>query len=238
MSVIVVTGTGTGVGKTVVTAALAALAADRGSTVAVVKPAQTGVQAGELGDVDLVRDLSGVDDVHELARYTDPLAPVSAARRAGLPTLDLATVAGTVRELQADRRLVLVEGAGGLLVRYDDDGSTLADLARDLRAPVLVVTTAGLGSLNATALTLEAIAHRGLDLAGIVIGAWPAEPDLAARSNITDLELLAARPLAGAVPDGAGLLDPARFRDVARAALEPALGGAFNAARFRSRHTA
>lgn len=237
MSLMIITGTGTGVGKTVVTAALAALAADRGSTVAVVKPAQTGVRAGELGDVDLVRDLSGVRDVHELARYADPLAPVSAARHAGLPTLDLARVASTVRELQADHRLVLVEGAGGLLVRYDDDGSTLADLARRLGAPVLVVTAAGLGALNATALTLEVMAHRGLELAGIVVGSWPARPDLAARSNITDLELLAARPLAGAVPEGSGLLDNARFRDVARASLAPALGGVFDAAEFRRRHT-
>ncbi|KPM57368.1 dethiobiotin synthase [Frankia sp. CcI49] len=238
MSVIIVTGTGTEVGKTVVTAALAALAADRGTTVAVVKPAQTGVRADELGDVDLVRDLSGVGDVHELVRYGDPLAPVSAARRAGRPTLDLATVADTVHTLRADRRLVLVEGAGGLLVRYDEAGATVADLARMLKAPVLVVTTAGLGSLNATALTLEAMAHRGLDLAGVVIGSWPARPDLAACSNITDLELLAARPLAGAVPAGAGLLDPQRFLGVARASLEPALGGAFDAAAFRARHAA
>ncbi|OAA24953.1 dethiobiotin synthetase [Frankia sp. EI5c] len=236
MSVIIITGTGTGVGKTVVTAALAALAAADGSAVAVVKPAQTGVLPGELGDVDLVRRLAGIEDVHELARYADPLAPVSAARRAGLPTLDLATVAGTVRDLRAEGRLVLVEGAGGLLVRYDDDGSTLADLACQLRAPVLVVTTAGLGTLNATALTLEAMAHRGLALAGIVVGSWPAEPDLAARSNLADLELLAARPLAGAVPEGSGQLDTQRFRQVARASLEPALGGTFHAGRFRARH--
>ncbi|ABW10424.1 dethiobiotin synthase [Parafrankia sp. EAN1pec] len=236
MSVLIVTGTGTEVGKTVVTAALAALAADRGTAVAVVKPAQTGVRAGELGDVDLVRDLSGVDDVHELSRYADPLAPVSAARRAGLPTPDLGTVAVAVRRLQADRGLVLVEGAGGLLVRYDHDGSTLADLARTLAAPVLVVTTAGLGTLNATALTLEVMANRGLDLAGIVVGSWPVEPDLAARSNIVDLELLAARPLAGAVPAGAGLLGTGQFLQIARSSLEPALGGAFNAAEFRRRY--
>lgn len=237
MSVIVVTGTGTGVGKTVVTAALAALAVDRGASVAVVKPAQTGVRADELGDVDLVRDLSGVEDVHEFARYPDPLAPASAARRAGLPVLDLGTVAAAVRELRETHRLVLVEGAGGLLVRFDDDGATLADLARGLKAPVLVVTAAGLGALNSTALTLEAIAHRGLDLAGLVVGSWPADPDLAARSNIMDLELLAARPLAGAIPDGAGLLDRARFRDVARASLGPTLGGTFDAAAFRARHS-
>ncbi|MGK3768287.1 ATP-dependent dethiobiotin synthetase BioD, partial [Enterococcus faecium] len=88
-----------------------------------------------------------------------------------------------------------MEGAGGLLVRYDDDGATIADWASALDAPVLVVVAPALGTLNHTALTLEAIAHRGLGLAGVVIGSWPDDPDLACRSNIRDLETLAARPL-------------------------------------------
>ncbi|WP_131792591.1 ATP-dependent dethiobiotin synthetase BioD, partial [Candidatus Protofrankia datiscae] len=133
-------------------------------------------------------------------------------------------------------RLVLVEGAGGLLVRYDDEGSTVADLARTLAAPVLLVSEAGLGALNTTALTLEALANRGLELAGLVIGSWPANPDLACRSNIVDMEILAARPLAGAVPAGAGHTDAAAFRATARACLAPALGGTFNAHDFRESH--
>jgi len=236
MSILVITGTGTEVGKTVVTAAVAALAADRSAPVAVVKPAQTGVAPGELGDVDLVRDLAGVDDVHELARYPEPLAPATAARRAGLPPLDLVAVADALSELAADRRLVLVEGAGGLLVRYDDDGRTLADLARLLRAPVLVVTRPALGTLNDTALTLEALAHRGLELAGVVIGSWPASPGLAERANLADLETVAGRPLAGALPAGAGLLDRAGFRGLARRSLAPSLGGMFDPAEFRAQH--
>src|SRR5690606_22737365 len=131
--------------------------------------------------------------------------------------------------LAESRSLVLVEGAGGLLVRYDSEGTTLADLARWLNAAVVVVTRPDLGTLNHTALTLEAMAHRGVQLAGVVIGAWPAEPDLAMRSNITDLETIAARPLAGALPAGAGALDPPEFLLTARAGLAPALGGAFDA---------
>jgi dethiobiotin synthetase len=231
VSLLVVTGTGTGVGKTAVTAGLATLAAGRGSRVAVVKPAQTGVGAGEPGDLAEIHRLSGVDDLHEWARYPDPLSPEAAARRCDVAALRLDDVARRLDRLAADRALVLVEGAGGLLVRFADDGWTLADLARTLRAEVLVVVTAGLGTLNTTALTLEVLAGRGLRLAGLVIGAWPAEPDLACRSNVGDLERLAGRPLGGALPAGA----PERpdFRSAARHWLAPAYGGAFDAADFR-----
>ena len=236
MSVLVVTGTGTGVGKTVVTAAVAALARDRGSRVAVVKPGQTGVGPGEPGDLDEIRRLALVDDVHEHARFPDPLAPAAAARVRGLPPVDVTASVATIRDLAAAHDLVVVEGAGGLLVRYDEDGTTIADWARALAAPVLVVAPASLGTLNLTALTLEALAHRGITPAGVVIGCWPDEPDLASRCNIRDLETLGARPLAGAIAEGAGALEPLEFLLAARAGLEPALGGAFDARDFRRRH--
>jgi dethiobiotin synthetase len=231
VSLLVVTGTGTGVGKTVVTAAVAGLAADRGARVSVVKPAQTGVGADAPGDLAEIHRLSGVDDLHELARYPDPLSPEAAARRSGVAPPRLDAVARQLDRLAAERDLVLVEGAGGLLVRFADDGWTLADLARLLRAEVLVVVAAGLGTLNSTALTLEVMAGRGLRLAGLVIGAWPAAPDLACRSNVADLERLAGRPLGGALPAGAA--DRPDFRSVARHGLGPALGGTFDAADFR-----
>ncbi|MEV7808333.1 dethiobiotin synthase [Microbispora sp. NPDC088329] len=234
MSILVVTGTDTGVGKTVVTAALAALARERGATVAVVKPAQTGVAVGERGDLDEVIRLSGVTTTFEMTRYPDPLSPAAAARVSGMPPLSLASAAARIGELAESHRLVLVEGAGGLLVRYDEEGGTLADLARRLHAPVLVVARAALGTLNHTALTLEVAAGRGLDLAGVVIGSWPADPGLAERSNVADLEMLAARPLSGALPEGAGALRRDAFARAARAGLAPTLGGMFDPARFRT----
>jgi dethiobiotin synthetase len=233
VSVLVVTGTDTGVGKTVVTAAVAALARRRGAAVAVVKPAQTGVAPGEPGDVDEVIRLSGVTTTFELARYPAALSPAAAARQAGAAPLSLAVAAERVGELAEDNRLVLVEGAGGLLVRFDEDGATLADLARMLGAPVLVVARAGLGTLNHTALTLEALAHRGLDLAGLVIGSWPDDPGLAERSNVADLEMLAARPLAGVLPQGAGALDREEFAEVAHLGLAAVLGGGLDLSSFR-----
>jgi dethiobiotin synthetase len=230
VSLLLVTGTGTGVGKTVVTAALAALARDRGWSVAVVKPAQTGVAPAEPGDLAEVRRLSGVDDLHELARYPDPLSPEAAARRAGVDPLNLDEVAGAVAGLAAARDLVLVEGAGGLLVRFAD--WTFADLARALDAPVVVVVAAGLGTLNHTALTLEVMAGRGLRPAGVVVGSWPARPDLAARCNLADLRALAGGPLAGALPEGA----PSHpdFLGLARHGLGPRFGGTFDPADFQA----
>ncbi|GAA4503229.1 dethiobiotin synthase [Actinoallomurus oryzae] len=228
---LVVTGTDTGVGKTVTTAAVAALARARGWSVAVVKPAQTGVRPGMPGDLDEVRRLAGITDLHEFARYAAALAPAAAARLAGLPPPDLASCAERIKAL--DRDLVIVEGAGGLLVRYDDDGATLADLAHSLGAAVLVTVRPGLGTLNHTALTLEAMAGRGIDLAGIVIGAWPRRPLLDDLCNVRDLETVAARPLSGVLPERAGRLDGPEFLLAARAGLAPQLGGVFDPAVFR-----
>ncbi|MCW2600590.1 MAG: dethiobiotin synthase [Frankiales bacterium] len=232
MAVLFVTGTSTDVGKTVVTAAIAALARDRGARCAVVKPGQTGVEDDEPGDLSSVARLSGVTDTYELVRYPDPLSPAAAARRSGRAPMD--PVAFYDRVLRLDHDLVLVEGAGGLLVRFDEDGTTLADLARGLQAPVLVVAGPALGTLNHTALTLEALAHRGVELSGVVLGSWPSAPGLAERCNLRDLETLAARPLLGALPAEAGRLSPETFLEVARTGLGPQLGGTFDARQFRS----
>jgi dethiobiotin synthetase len=216
--ILVVSGTGTGVGKTVVTAAIAAVAARAGQRVAVVKAAQTGIEPGDESDLEVITRLSGVTDVHELARYPAPLAPASSARLAGVDTLPVSEMATMIRDLR-DRDLVLVEGAGGLLVRLDLDGGTLADLARELRAPVIVVTTAGLGSLNATALTCEALRMRTIECHGIVIGSWPDQPDLAATTNVDDFPTYGRTLLLGALPDGMGDLDPDCFAELAQRAL-------------------
>lgn len=221
---LIITGTGTGVGKTVVTAAIAAVAAAVGRAVACVKPAQTGVAAGGESDVQAVSRLSGLSDVHELARYPEPLAPATAARRAGAAPVPLAALAGRIRALTG-RDLILIEGAGGLLVRLDADGATVAGLAGVLGAPLLVVAAAGLGTLNAAALTCEAIRARGLKTAGVVIGSWPAQPGPAETANLADLPAYTHAPLLGAIPEGAGQLGRRDFLAAARNSLAPSLGG-------------
>ena len=209
MTILVVTGTSTDVGKTIATAALAAAAMKMGATVAVAKPVQTGVADGEPGDLAEIQRLAGVVDVRESARYPDPLAPDVAARRASMPLLTLETVVDDIRSLTAD--LVLVEGAGGLLVRLGEDGFTLVDVARELDAPVVVVCAAGLGTLNHAALTTLALASAGLACAGLIIGSWSTEPDLAARTNLDQLSVVTGAPLIGRLPEKVEAMDRADF---------------------------
>ncbi|MDH6137601.1 dethiobiotin synthetase [Kitasatospora sp. MAA4] len=237
MSLLFVTGTGTEVGKTAVTAALAALAVRAGRSTAVLKPGQTGVSATEPGDAEEVARLVGASlTTRELARYPEPLAPETAARRSGLPFLTLDQFTHAVGELTERHDITLVEGAGGLLVRYDHQGLTLADMAAAVEAEVLLVATAGLGTLNATTLTAEALRARGLRLAGVVIGCWPAEPDLATRCNLADLPTAAGAPLLGALPAAATATPGVPFADLAAAALAPALGGHWDADAFAAAH--
>jgi dethiobiotin synthetase len=229
--ILIITGTGTGVGKTIVTAALAALADAAGQRVAVVKPAQTGVPdpgagpGAETPDLDTITLLSGVTDTHELARFPDPLSPEAAARVSGRPEADLTRAGAVIADLARSRDLVLVEGAGGLLVRYDAAGTTLADMAAYLGAAAVLVVSAGLGTLNHTALTLEAMRARTISPAGVVIGSWPFGPGLAERENLADLTRIIGEPLAGLLPAGSGVLPRREFLDVARAGLSARLGG-------------
>ncbi|KOG38619.1 dethiobiotin synthase [Streptomyces resistomycificus] len=235
MPVLVITGTGTEVGKTVATAAVAAAALAAGRSVAVLKAAQTGVGPDEPGDAAEVARLAGAVTAAEVARYPEPLAPATAARRAGRTPVRPREVAEAAAKLATEHDLVLVEGAGGLLVRFDATGGTLADAAGLLSAPVLVVASAGLGTLNTTELTARELRLRGLDLAGIVIGSWPGAPDLASRCNLADLPEVSGAPLLGALPAGAGALAPADFRAAAPGWLASRLDGTWDPEEFRRR---
>lgn len=213
---VVVTGTDTGVGKTVATAALAACA---GPGTLVVKPAQTGVGVAggttydDEPDVAAVTRLTGVHGV-ELARLAEPLAPETAARRAGLAIPSVASHAAQVRALLGDHETVVVEGSGGLLVRLDTAGGTLLDLVlalADLSPEVVVVARAGLGTLNHTELTVAALRAAGVEPAGLVIGSWPDSPGLAESCNLAELPRVTGLPVLAVLPGGAGSLERDAF---------------------------
>ncbi|HMH92077.1 MAG TPA: dethiobiotin synthase [Streptosporangiaceae bacterium] len=235
MRVVAVTGTNTSVGKTVAVAALTACALAAGRTVAVVKPVQTGVPPGGPGDLDDVARLTGATDLHEYARFGEPLAPGTAARRLGVPGPRISWLAEQIAAIPA-HDLMLIEGAGGPLVEFNAAGETLVDLLRALGrtvpVEVLLVASAGLGVLNLAALTARALSCADLPLAGVVVGDWPADPDLAARCNLADLPRYAGADLAGVVPAGSGRLDRAQFAAVARQSLAPCFDGNFDASAF------
>lgn len=223
------TGTDTGVGKTMVAAAVAALALDARHKVAVLKPVQTGVADGDPGDVDEVARLAGRLTTSELTRFPDALAPATAARVSGRKPVRPSDVAAAAVELDRSHDLVIIEGAGGLLVRFDDEGGTLADVAWALGAPVVIVARPGLGTLNATALTAEALQRRGITCAGVVIGSWTGNADLASRHNLEDLPVVSNAPLLGVLPARMSDLSRLPFHRAAQRWLAPRLGGEFNA---------
>jgi dethiobiotin synthase len=222
--VVVVTGTDTDVGKTVVTAALAAAYAEQGRSVCVVKPTQTGVGPDEPGDLDEVRRLAGPVTTVEPVRLPDPLAPDLAARVAGVTLPSLEHQRRTVVDAARAHDVVLVEGAGGVAVRLGE-GWTLLDLATEVRASVpvevVVVARAGLGTLNHSVLTVQALAAAGLAVRGTVLGSWPVEPGLTERLNRQELPGLTGVPLLGAVPAGAPALPPEEFRARAATWFDP-----------------
>ncbi|MGI8614191.1 MAG: dethiobiotin synthase [Nocardioidaceae bacterium] len=215
-SFVVVTGTGTGVGKTVATAALAASAAAVGARVAVAKPVQTGLTPHEPGgDAAAAGRLAAAFQVHELVRLPDPLAPESAARLRGIQIPAVTQLADQLGRRTKACDVVVVEGAGGVRVRLDTCGGTLLELAGRLRAygsvEVAVVVDPGLGTLNVTELTVDAVRAAGLEISGLVVGSWPPAPGLAERCNLTDLPRLTGLPVLARLPAGCGSWPPDAF---------------------------
>jgi dethiobiotin synthase len=209
--VLLVTGTDTEVGKTVVTAAIAALLVGAGRGATAYKPAQTGVAPGEPGDMAEVARLAGVP-THEGIRLREPMAPRPAAAQESATLPALADHVARIGSLAQAHDHVLVEGAGGLLVELTDAAETIADLALALPgAGVVVVARSALGTLNHTMLTREALSRRGIPMLGIVVGSWPEEPGVVESTN---RDYFAALPegLLGLMPAGAPRGEPARFR--------------------------
>ena len=200
-----VTGTDTGVGKTVASAALARAEVEAGRQVAYAKPVQTGLGPDESGDAGYVATSAGVP-VSEGLRLAEALAPAVAAERAGIK-IDVDALVSWCRHLAADVDVLIVEGAGGLLVPLWAD-VTMADLAGRLGAEVVIATRAGLGTLNHTALTVEAARARSLPVAGLVVCGWPADPGVTETTNLDRLAAMA--PILGLVPfvEGLDTADP------------------------------
>jgi dethiobiotin synthetase len=192
-----VTGTDTGVGKTVVAAAICAAV---GEEVAAFKPVVTGLDhpPGEWphDHVLLARAAGGRQTPEDVApyRFGPPVSPHYAAELAG-ETIEPARIVAAAR---AHERLVC-EGVGGLMVPITT-GYLVRDLAVDLGLPLLIAARTGLGTINHTLLTVEAARAAGLTVAGVVMTPWPSQPEPIERSNRDTIERLAGVPVHGLPP--------------------------------------
>lgn len=180
---IFVTGTDTGVGKTIVAATLARLLRMNGVSVGVMKPVTAGC-SDENGlpvseDARLLCQAAGVQLCDDVAPYRlrEAIAPAEAARIDGV-RIDFSHIKGAFERLSSSYQYVIVEGAGGLMVPLSG-GLLVADLACELGLPLLVVARPGLGTINHTVLTCFAAQQLGLRVAGVIINGMPASPGLA-----------------------------------------------------------
>lgn len=181
-----VTGTGTGVGKTVVAGALAAGLRARGARVAVFKPVLTGVDeeppAGWPRDDELLAGAAGVPTAGvAMSRYGPPVSPHLAAALAG-EVISLDALVHAAQHVARNADVLVVEGVGGLLVPLSAE-ATVRDLALALGFGVVVAAHPGLGTINHTLMTLEVARRSGLGILGVVLSPWPAEPTVMHESN-------------------------------------------------------
>lgn len=237
---IFVTGTDTGVGKTVVSAALAWTLKGSGKRVAVIKPVQTGTNSGGLLDIEftqrVIRTNHPLDNVCPY-RFSLPLAPSVASRLAG-GKIDLKKINSAFHNHSSNHDVVIVEGAGGLLVPITNN-YLMSDLARDLGLHLIIVTRPDLGTLNHTLLTTESARERGLKILGIVINKFPLNPGIAERTNPELILEMTGLPIVGVIPFGPGICveegEIGMLREVADSCFSSELGGSFMLCTFLSK---
>jgi dethiobiotin synthetase len=202
-----ITGTDTGVGKTVIAAAIAGWFTRRGSRTAVCKIAATGCEHRREGlvspDAELLAfcaDAAFPLEVICPIRYVEPLAPAVAAERANQP-LKWSALQASLDTMTARSDVIIVEGVGGIMVPMDDR-HTVLDVARELGLPTVVVARPGLGTINHTLLTVSALRGAGVKVAGVVINRYPTDtPDSATETNPAAIEKWGRVPVLCVVPD-------------------------------------
>lgn len=232
-----ITGTDTGVGKTAVTAALAAFLWKKSLVTGVIKPFQTGTELEGLSDAEFIYKFLGRDCVlSEVSpcRLRAPLSPYRAAAIEGVD-IPLEDIVERTRDYISRNEVTLVEGAGGLCVPVTRS-YMMADLAVDLDAPMIIVTRPGLGTLNHTVLSLEYARQRGARVLGVVINGFPEPADLASATNPAVLRDVFSVDILGVIPHFPGLdVEGGSSSGLERAGedcFSPLFGGKFSADAF------
>ena len=196
-----VSGTDTGVGKTVVACALLRAMRRRGLDAGVMKPIETGVGAeGPLDAQALQSAAAAIEPLEEICPQTFalPAAPTVAAASEGR-SVEVEAIRQAFARLRGRHEWLVVEGAGGLLVPAARDLS-MADLCRELELPLLIVCRAALGTINHTLLTLEAAERRSLPVAGVVISHCGGQLSQADQANLEALRDALGATLVGEIP--------------------------------------
>lgn len=196
-----VTGTGTEVGKTVVAAAIARTLAAAGESVAVFKPAVTGLEEDGEADHQLLRRASGSrQDSDEIApyRFSPPASPHLAAELAG-QRIDPDRLVGAARAAASSADVLVCEGVGGFLVPLAP-GFLVRDLAKCLELPLVIAASPGLGTINQTLLTVESVRAAGLEVAAVVLTPWPEAPSEVEASNRETIASISGVRIEGLAP--------------------------------------
>lgn len=199
-----ITGTDTGVGKTVVTAALALYLKQRGRRVAVMKPIETGYSKETPFDSDAERLRTAIEtdlslDLVSPYRFSVPLAPLDAARAAGV-TIEMDRIAAAFHTLASDQDFVLVEGVGGVMVPLSES-TDVRDMITSLRLPALVVGRTALGGINHALLTIEALRQRVIPVVGILLNQLlPTPHHEPTESTVTLIRERSGVPVFGPIP--------------------------------------
>jgi dethiobiotin synthetase len=195
-----ITGTDTGVGKTIVTAGLVASLRDSGMDIGVMKPIETGFSLRS-SDAVFLQEIAGVEDSLDSIcpyRFKHPLSPFTAAKIENL-SIRFERIGHVYEELQQSHQALLVEGAGGLLVPITRQ-KMMADLALYLKLPILIISRTGLGTINHTLLSVEVARWRGIEVAGVVFNHLSPRRGLAERTNPSIIRHFLDVPVLGEVP--------------------------------------
>ena len=201
MKSLFITGTDTGVGKTIVAAAIAAALKSRGLDVGVMKPLQSGGDE----DINCLLNASGAKDDLSLVvpyNFKYPVAPSLAARLESIP-IDIEKIKDAYSTLAARHEVVIVEGSGGIMVPIIEkglDSYLVSDLIVELSLPTVIAARAGLGTINHTLLTIDHAKKKGIDVAGVIISGYRDEPSLAERHNPAMIEDISGVPVLSVLP--------------------------------------
>ncbi|TES47324.1 ATP-dependent dethiobiotin synthetase BioD [Halalkalibacterium halodurans] len=202
MNGVFVTGTDTGVGKTIISSGLAAVLKENGIDVGVFKPMLSGVAREDPeSDTSLLKELSKTSLSHEEItpfQFAEPLAPYVAGLQEGR-SVQLADVLSHWNVIYGKHEFFIVEGAGGISVPLGPD-FLVSHLIKALELPLVIVARPNLGTINHTFLTVQYAKQMGLEIAGIVINGMGGSPDLAEQTNPSMIEEMCQVPILGITP--------------------------------------